>query len=177
MRKKKTARGILLNAAIGLIAMVALVSFSFTIYVVTKSFMLGAFRLPVPEITTASASVPTPPVQNLPTHRVEIYGVQSEAIRNTTAYVAGDPKQTDDQPCISADGSDICKGLAKGEKICAANFVPLGTRLYVEGVGICIVKDRLSTRYKHAVDIAMPLKKKKNAKEWGRQKREVQVLK
>ena len=44
------------------------------------------------------------------------YAVRSETIRVVTAYNAGDPRQTDDTPCIAANGENICKALAKGKK-------------------------------------------------------------
>ena len=51
------------------------------------------------------------------------YVVESETIRVVTAYNAGDPAQTDDSPCISASGEDLCAALELGQKRCAANFV------------------------------------------------------
>lgn len=88
-------------------------------------------------------------------------------IREITAYNAGDPGQTDDSPCIGAAGTDICKALAQGEKICAANFVKLGTTLHIAGYGDCLVQDRMNSRYKNRVDIAMPLINKAEALKWG----------
>jgi 3D (Asp-Asp-Asp) domain-containing protein len=60
-----------------------------------------------------------------------------------TSHIA----QTDSTPCIAADGSDICKRYAKGEKICATNDWKLGTRLIIEGLGTCTVADRMNKRY------------------------------
>ena len=88
-------------------------------------------------------------------HKTQYYKVKSETIRVVTAYNVGDPRQTDDTPCISANGENICKALADGEMRCAANFVPLGSRLYVEKIGVCLVTDRMNKRYRNRVDIAM----------------------
>jgi len=62
------------------------------------------------------------------------------------------PWQTDATPCIGAQGTDICEIYATGENVCAANFVPLGTVLSVDGLGECTVRDRMNSRYYHRVD-------------------------
>lgn len=62
------------------------------------------------------------------------------------------PGQTDATPCIGAQGTDICEIYNSGENICAANFVPLGTVLVVEGLGECTVRDRMNARYYYRVD-------------------------
>ena len=66
--------------------------------------------------------------------------------------------QTDDTPCTSASGMNICHLFHDDEmSICAANFVPLGTVLEVEGVGECVVFDRMHSRHTDRVDIYMGL--------------------
>ena len=102
--------------------------------------------------------------------------VLSETIRVVTAYNAGDPKQTDDSPCISANGENICHALAKGEKRCAANFVPLGSSLYVDKIGVCLVTDRTNKRYRNRVDIAMQKNEYQKARRFGRQKLKVKII-
>ena len=102
--------------------------------------------------------------------------VRSETIRVVTAYNTGDPAQTDDTPCISASGEDICKALAKGKKRCAANFVPLGSHLYVEKIGVCMVTDRTNKRYRNRVDIAMQKHEYHKARRFGRQKLTVKII-
>jgi len=62
------------------------------------------------------------------------------------------PWQTDATPCIGAQGTDICEYYERGEDVCAANFVPLGTILEVEGLGECTVRDRMNARYYYRVD-------------------------
>ena len=104
------------------------------------------------------------------------YIVRSETIRVVTAYNAGDPGQTDDTPCISASGENICKALAKGKKRCAANFVPLGSRLYVDKIGVCLVTDRTNKRYLNRVDIAMQKDEHQKARRFGRQKLAVKII-
>jgi 3D (Asp-Asp-Asp) domain-containing protein len=104
------------------------------------------------------------------------YIVRSETIRVVTAYNAGDPRQTDDTPCIAANGENICKALAKGKKRCAANFVPLGSHLHVDKVGVCLVTDRTNKRYRNRVDIAMQKNEYHKARQFGRQKLIVKVI-
>jgi 3D (Asp-Asp-Asp) domain-containing protein len=109
-------------------------------------------------------------------HKNQQYIVKSETIRIVTAYNAGDPRQTDDTPCISANGENICDALAKGQKRCAANFVPLGSSLYVDKFGVCLVTDRTNKRYRHRVDIAMKKDEYHKAIQFGRQKLQVKII-
>ena len=101
----------------------------------------------------------------------------SETVRFVTAYNVGDPNQTYGNPCISASGENICRALLFGEKRCAANFVPLGTELFIEKFGRCLVTDRTNSRYRNRVDIAMKLNEFKKAKKFGKQKLHVKILK
>jgi len=109
-------------------------------------------------------------------HKNQEFIVESETIRVVTAYNAGDPRQTDDTPCISANGENLCKALAIGKKRCAANFVPLGSKLYVDKIGVCLVTDRTNKRYRNRVDIAMQKDEYKKARRFGRQKLNVKIL-
>ena len=109
-------------------------------------------------------------------HKNQKYTVKSETIRVVTAYNVGDPRQTDDTPCIAANGEDICSALAKGEVRCAANFVPLGSHLYVDKIGVCLVTDRMNRRYRNRVDIAMEKNEYYKARRFGRQKLHVKIL-
>ena len=109
-------------------------------------------------------------------HKSQHFIVKSETIRVVTAYNVGDPRQTDDTPCIAANGEDICSALAKGEMRCAANFVPLGSHLYVDKIGVCLVTDRMNRRYRNRVDIAMEKDEYYKARRFGRQKLHVKIL-
>lgn len=79
-------------------------------------------------------------------------------------------EQTDDTPCIAASGLDLCAALAAGKIrlpfhsgksssdvpiACASNDFALGSRLWIKGLGVCKVVDRMNTRYsgKRVVDI------------------------
>lgn len=57
-----------------------------------------------------------------------------------TSHVA----QTDDSPCISADGTNICE---YDGCVVASNDYEFGTIVEVEGFGECEVKDRMNSRY------------------------------
>ena len=89
-----------------------------------------------------------PKVEPKPTSQVEIANVPRGTIREVSMYTSR-KQETDNSPCISADGTNICKVKYN---VCASNAFPLGTKLYVEGLGECIVKDRMNRRYKNAVD-------------------------
>jgi len=104
----------------------------------------------------------------------------SEAVKFTvmrvTAYNVGDPAQTDASPCIGAGNENLCRAVAKGEKVCAANFVPLNTYLHIRGHGIYRVADRMHDRFKYGIDIAMAAHQVDKAKEFGVQHLPVRVL-
>jgi len=68
------------------------------------------------------------------------------ATATVTAYTS-ELSQTDNFPCISADGSNICKLYAQGELICASNDYPIGTKLTIPDYGTCTVRDRMNQRY------------------------------
>ncbi len=72
-----------------------------------------------------------------------------------TAYTS-DVAQTDDTPCITASGLDVCERNI--ENVVAANFLPLGTRLRIPelyGDRVFYVEDRMNARYYKKMDIWM----------------------
>ncbi|MBI5576332.1 MAG: 3D domain-containing protein [Deltaproteobacteria bacterium] len=95
--------------------------------------------------------------------------------REVTAYNVGVRAQTSDTPCIGAGGHDLCELVERNVKVCAANFVPLGTILEIEGHGEFVVLDRLHKRFAHRVDIAMKEGELMKALTFGLQKRLVAV--
>lgn len=113
--------------------------------------------------------------------KVFIQKIQSETIREVTAYNVGDVNQTDSSPCIGAYSKvNLCEEVARGKNVCAANFVPLGTELLLEGNDgwsfKCIVWDRLNSRYPNRVDIAMNLWEYDRAVGFGLQRLNVKIL-
>jgi 3D (Asp-Asp-Asp) domain-containing protein len=86
------------------------------------------------------------------------------------------PGQTDNTPCISADGSNICELKNKGEESCAA-ALPFGTKINIPGFGVCTVRDRLAPRFSNRIDLYFGGKEKISAaKQWGKRALLVDVL-
>lgn len=87
-----------------------------------------------------------------------------------TAY-SSEAAQTDDTPCIPADGYDLCAHYEKyGEgNTIAANFLPLGAQIKIPelyGDKIFVVHDRMNKRYGEGrIDIWMP--SREEAKTFG----------
>ncbi len=83
-------------------------------------------------------------------------------------------EETDDSPCISADGTNICEYEGC---VVASNDYALGTVIEVEGFGRCTVKDRMNGRYTgtNTIDMyfGMDLQEAIN---FGRQQIEIAVL-
>jgi 3D (Asp-Asp-Asp) domain-containing protein len=96
-------------------------------------------------------------------------------VREVTAYNVGVREQTSDAPCIGAAGQDLCRLIARGLKVCAANFVDLKSILHIEGHGECVVLDRMNRRFAHRVDIAMKKDEVARAIKFGIQRRIVEV--
>ncbi len=103
--------------------------------------------------------------------RVRLAGM----VREVTAYNVGVPEQTSDNACIGASGENLCRLVDAGRKICAANFVALGTILHIDHYGECVVLDRMHRRFSRRVDIAMRQDAVDEAIEFGLQKRVVAV--
>jgi 3D (Asp-Asp-Asp) domain-containing protein len=49
----------------------------------------------------------------------------------------------------------LCNPVEKGINVCAANFVPLRNKLYVDKFGECIVLNAMNARFGNRVDLAM----------------------
>ena len=99
------------------------------------------------------------------------------SIREVTAYNVGDPKQNHGNPCISANGENICAALNLGFKRCAANFVPFGTQLYIDQYGVCTRNFSTEFLIVTSVDIAMKVTDKDKALQFGLKKLNVTILK
>lgn len=99
----------------------------------------------------------------------------SVLVREVTAYNVGRRNQTSGSPCIGATGQNLCRLIAQGLKICAANFVAPKTILNIEGYGECLVLDRMHRRFSHRVDIAMREEEVGRAVEFGIRRLQVEV--
>ena len=71
---------------------------------------------------------------------------------------------------LAADGRPVAVGA-----IAAPRWVPFGTRVRVEGVGVFVVRDRMSRRFPARWDIYMP--RHRDAKQWGVKKLNITILK
>lgn len=96
-------------------------------------------------------------------------------VREVTAYNVGVRRQTSNRPCLGAAGENLCRLVARGLKVCAANFVDTETILNIEGYGECVVLDRMNRRFAHRVDIAMRKDETDRALEFGIQRRHVEI--
>jgi 3D (Asp-Asp-Asp) domain-containing protein len=93
-------------------------------------------------------SRPTSTTTTTPTTTTKSYNVI------VTCYTAS-PDETDDTPFITADGTDLRKTK---DKVIAANWLPFGTKVQIEGVEY-VVRDRMNKRYgKPHVDILVKTK-------------------
>ncbi|MBI5622118.1 3D domain-containing protein [Candidatus Falkowbacteria bacterium] len=90
-----------------------------------------------------------------------------------TAY-SSTPDQTDDSPCITANGFDVCEHGQ--EDVIAANFLPFGTTVKMPeyfGDTVFTVQDRMNARYYSRVDVWM--QSREAAKQFGVRTLKVEV--
>jgi 3D (Asp-Asp-Asp) domain-containing protein len=82
-----------------------------------------------------------------PVYRYHYRIVQSGVV-TATAYNSI-PNQTDDTPWITASGTRCREGVI------ASNFLPLGTKVMIDGFGdrIFVVEDRMNKRYNKRIDL------------------------
>jgi 3D (Asp-Asp-Asp) domain-containing protein len=72
-----------------------------------------------------------------------------------TAYNS-ETGQTDNSPCITANGFNVCKNGI--EDTIAANFLPFGTKVKIPalfGDRVFVVRDRMNKRFSNRVDVWM----------------------
>jgi 3D (Asp-Asp-Asp) domain-containing protein len=91
-----------------------------------------------------------------------------------TAYNS-EAGQTDDSPCITANGFNVCKHGV--EDTIAANFLKFGTKVQIPelfGDRIFVVRDRMNKRHTDRVDVWM--NGKKEALKFGKKVAVIQVV-
>ena len=99
--------------------------------------------------------------------------VEWDGIAEMSAYTSR-IEECDEFPCISADNTNICefRGCAV-----ATNDYPFGTKIEIEGLGICVVKDVMAKRYTGTgnmdVYFGMDLK---GAKKFGRRNLNYRII-
>lgn len=100
----------------------------------------------------------------------------NEKTVTVTAYTSR-TSETDSTPCIGAYNNDICAMYAKGQKVCASNDYAKGTRLNVEGLGDCVVLDKMNRRYTGTGRVDWYFGKDlKAARAWGKKTVEITML-
>lgn len=83
--------------------------------------------------------------------------------------------QTDDSPCITANGFNVCKNGV--EDTIAANFLPFGAKVRIPdlfGDRVFVVRDRMHPRHKNRLDIWMI--NYEDAKQFGVKVAKIEVL-
>jgi len=73
--------------------------------------------------------------------------LQARSRMMTVTMYTSRPQETDGSPCTAASNVDICKLHKAGVDTCASNDYRFGTRLTVNGLGTCLVLDRMNRRY------------------------------
>ena len=94
-------------------------------------------------------------INHLPINIDREYTVKYSKYTTITAYNSI-PAQTDDTPCITANGFNVCSHGV--EDTVAANFLRFGTKIKIPDVfgdRIFTVRDRMNKRYTNRVDIWM----------------------
>lgn len=102
------------------------------------------------------------------------YKVKSTSVHVMTAYNS-EVGQTDNSPCITANGFDVCKHGQ--EDTIAANFLKFGTKVKIPelyGDRIFVVRDRMNAKHPNRVDIWM--KDRSSAMKFGVKTAKIQVL-
>jgi len=109
---------------------------------------------------TGSSEISDLNQNNIASSSQKQYKIISSSVRKITAYNS-EVAQTDNDPCITANGFDICKHGQ--EDTIAANFLSFGTRVKIPslfGDRIFIVRDRMNKKNDGRVDIWMKQKTK-----------------
>lgn len=102
------------------------------------------------------------------------YKVKSTSVHVITAYNS-EVGQTDDSPCITANGFNVCKHGV--EDTIAANFLKMGTKVKIPelyGDRVFVVRDRMNKKHPNRVDIWM--KDRSSAIKFGVKTAKIQVL-
>ncbi|HOD87002.1 MAG TPA: hypothetical protein PKY61_01820 [bacterium] len=128
-------------------------------------------------IKNANITVDTENVE-VATDKLETNTPAIKVIRTSTHTITAynsDPAQTDNTPCITANGFNVCK---HGEEdTIAANFLQFGTKVRIPelyGDRIFVVRDRMNKRYSDRIDIWM--KEKTDARQFGVKVAKIEVV-
>jgi len=119
--------------------------------------------------SSTSASSSTPPIS--PGSAPKVVKTTQHVI---TAYNS-EVSQTDDDPCTTADGFNLCKN-GKEDSI-AANFLKFGTKVRIPelfGDRVFVVRDRMNVKHADRVDVWM--KNHNEAMQFGVKVAKIEVL-
>ena len=84
---------------------------------------------------------------------------ETKVIRTSTHTITAynsEPNQTDDDPCTTANGFNVCRSAQ--EDTIAANFLKFGTKVMIPelfGDRVFVVRDRMNKRHANRVDVWM----------------------
>ena len=131
----------------------------------------------------AIAAAPSEPVTLTNERIAEMTSLEAETvleatyrnvIRATVTGYSSTPEETDDTPCITASGLNVCSA---NRNVVAANFLPFGTKVKIPelfGDAIFTVEDRMHQRFSDRVDVWFS--EKAAAQSFGIRKATVLVL-
>jgi len=97
--------------------------------------------------------------------KIELYSLDD--ITTFTGYSLS-VDETDGIPCIGAGNNNLCE-LKKEMRICASRDLPLDTLIYIDGIGECVIKDRMNKRYKGTNRVDVLFDSKQEAINFGKQ--------
>ena len=88
--------------------------------------------------------------------------------------------ETDGNPCIGSRNTDLCKLkpiLELSEiSICASRDLELDTLIDIQGIGKCLIVDRMNLRYKGTGNIDILMDTKQEANNFGRKILKYKIL-
>lgn len=162
LKKRKIKTGILFAFAFPITTVFSMAAGAYLGILICSSIF------PSEEVNYLASQFIVKPVTATSTDSLEIIDVSSGVLREVTAYNSL-PEQTDDTPCLAADGSDICLRFLLGECLIAGNFAKFESKHYIDGIGECTLVDRMSSKYPDRVDLYMGYDLEA-AKNFGRKK-------
>lgn len=114
-------------------------------------------------------NVTTSQIEPLET-KIELYSLDDKT--TFTGYSLS-VDETDENPCVGAGNNNLCelRPILKeeGRTICASRDLPLDTVIYIDGIGECIIKDRMNKKYKGTNRVDILFDSKQEAINFGKQ--------
>lgn len=114
-------------------------------------------------------NVTTSQIEPLET-KIELYSLDDKT--TFTGYSLS-VDETDGNPCVGAGNNNLCELRPvlkeEGRTICASRDLPLDTVIYIDGIGECIIKDRMNKRYKGTNRVDILFDSKQEAINFGKQ--------